>query len=342
MALLRAARPLADAVLATVVYADLFDFPLDRDEIGRDLIGVAAAPGEVGRALDALLAAGELRRAGEFIVLPGRAGLAALRRDRRARAARLWPRARRWGRALGALPFVRMVAVSGSLAVGNPDPRADLDYLLVTAPGRLWLVRAFAVAAVRLARPAGARLCPNYLLTTRALALDHRDLYTAHELLQAVPVAGAATYRRFRAGNAWAARWLPNRWRDAPAAPPESRLAGLGRWAGERALGGTPGDRLEAWEGGRKRARFGGQGDGAARFTGDLCEGHFGHHRREILRAYLERCAALGIAPPLVECVRRDLGGDTGHTWPVAASAGSGGLDTAGLVPAAVGTDECA
>ncbi|HEX5502698.1 MAG TPA: hypothetical protein VFW96_08750, partial [Thermomicrobiales bacterium] len=245
--------PLADAILATVVYADLFDFPLAPAEIRRDLIGVAAEAGEVARALDALIAAGDLARADEYVVLPGRARLAALRRDRRARCARLWPRARRWGRLLGALPFVRMVAVSGSLAAGNPDPRADLDYLLVTAPGRLWLVRALAVVVVRLARPLGARLCPNYLLTTRALALDHRDLYTAHELLQAVPVAGAATYRRFRAGNEWAARWLPNRWREAPAAPPEPRPARLARWAGERALGGALGDRLEAGEGRRTR-----------------------------------------------------------------------------------------
>ncbi|HEX5503591.1 MAG TPA: hypothetical protein VFW96_13285, partial [Thermomicrobiales bacterium] len=92
---------------------------------------------------------------------------------------------------------------------------------------------------------------------------------------------------------------------------------------------------LEAWEGRRKRARFGGLSDGAARFTGDLCEGHYGHHRQGVLRAYLARCAALGIAPPLAACVRRDVGDDVGQTWPAAPAPAPGGL-----VPIAVGSDE--
>jgi len=55
----------------------------------------------------------------------------------------------------------------------NPDAPADLDYLIVTAPGRLWTARALTIGLVRLARRAGRRVCPNYLLSTRALALEH-------------------------------------------------------------------------------------------------------------------------------------------------------------------------
>ena len=93
------------------------------------MIGVAATPEAAGRAIDALLADGALARDDGYPVLPWRTGLAALRHDRRSRATRLWPQARRFGRILARYPFVRLVAISGSLAAENPDRRADLDYL---------------------------------------------------------------------------------------------------------------------------------------------------------------------------------------------------------------------
>jgi hypothetical protein len=298
-------RRLTDAIQATVVYADLFDFALDCREVHRDMVGVAASRDKACLAVDALLRLGALTMVSGCVVLPGRGALAEQRRARRERAARTWPVARRVGRLIALIPFVRMVAVSGSLAADNPDARADLDYFIVTAPGRLWLVRAMTIVLVRLARGCGIRVCPNYLVTTRALALDHHDLFTAHELLQAVPLAGARTYRQLLASNEWAARWLPNRFQqEEHAVRDESGLpAAIGR-GGEALLGGRIGDRLEAWEAGRKQPRFGGI-DGTARFTADVCEGHFGHHRRRILREFQSRCRQLGIAVPAL-----DLAGD--------------------------------
>jgi hypothetical protein len=282
MALSVSPTRLDHAILATVAYADIFDFPLDRLEVHRDLIGVGATADATFAALDGLVARGQLAEAAGHVTLPGREALRALRRERRARANLLWPTARRYGLRIARLPFVRLVAVSGSLAANNPDPRADLDYLIVTAPGRLWLVRAMTILIVRAARLRGVQLCPNYLLTTRALALARRELYTAHELLQIAPLAGDATYRRMLADNRWAAEWLPNRFHQAVAAPPLPPAAtALGR-VGGAALGGALGDRLEAWEGRRKQRRFG-SGDHGARFTDDVCEGHYGRARQHVL-----------------------------------------------------------
>src|SRR5262249_17206962 len=152
---------LADAVRATVAYADVFDFPLTDDEIHRDLIGMPAAAQETRAATAALIAEGLVGRASGFVCLPDRGDLADERCRRAEHARRLWPRAQRVGRILGTFPFVRLVAVTGSLAADNPDPRADLDYLIVAAPGRLWLARAMAVGLVRLARELEISICPN-------------------------------------------------------------------------------------------------------------------------------------------------------------------------------------
>lgn len=289
---------LEQAILATVAYADLFDFPLERLEIHRDLIGLAASADNTFAAVDLVIARGALREDDGYLSLPDRAGLGALRRERRARAMAQRPVAARYGRQIGRLPFVRLVALSGSLAAGNPDRRADIDYLIVTAPGRLWLVRAMTIVLVRAARTRGVQLCPNYLLTIRALNLGRRDCYTAHELLQIAPLVGGDTFRFLLDRNRWAANWLPNRYRQVAASPAPPSPGGLASRVGELALAGRIGDRLEGWEARRKQRRFG-SGDHGARFTDDVCEGHYGRAREWVLREFDRRCALIGIAPPL-------------------------------------------
>jgi len=44
-----------------------------------------------------------------------------------------------------------MVAITGSLAMNNVENNPDIDYLVVTVGGRLWMVRAMVLAAARLA-----------------------------------------------------------------------------------------------------------------------------------------------------------------------------------------------
>jgi len=231
-------------------------------------------------------------------VLPGRRGLAELRWERSEQAGRLWPVAQRLGESLSRFPYVRLVAVTGSLAAGNPDARADIDYLIVTAPGRLWTVRALAIVLVRLARQAGVAVCPNYLLSTRALALEHQDLFTAHELLQATPMAASAIYRRMLDGNRWVERWLPNRYRRCHGLPTALPDAGRMQRSAEAVLGGCLGDRFEAWEARRKQQRLGQNGHG--RFTADVCEGHFGSGRRRTLQHFAQHCRQYGIVPPVL------------------------------------------
>ena len=60
MALARFDERLGDAVQATIAYADLFDFPLEPEEIWRDLIGVAAGRDLTRATIDGLVAAGQL------------------------------------------------------------------------------------------------------------------------------------------------------------------------------------------------------------------------------------------------------------------------------------------
>lgn len=228
-------------------------------------------------------------------MLRGREALAERRASQMARAGQLWPAARRYGRTIAHLPYVRMVAVTGALAMNNTKHGDDIDFLVVTAPGRVWLARAAVILVVRLSRIRGVHLCPNYILADTALTQERRNLFVAHELAQMRPVAGQALYWQMRAANAWANEYLPN----AGSLPQPELDYQPGLWgrrlqaALEWLLAGRLCDRLEAWERTRKTIRFQpqlNQAGSAARLDADHVQGHFNDYGNKALATYAERC----------------------------------------------------
>lgn len=290
----------AAAVLETLAYSDVFDWPLSLEEI-HTFLPAPAASAEVAVALDSLQRDGRVDATGPWWALGGRESLAERRWQWGAAARQLWPVARRAAVRVAALPWVRLVAVSGSLAVGAAEPDADIDLFVVTEDGRLWLARALTIALARATtRSATAGtplLCPNYLLSTSALSLPERDLFTARELAQLVPIAGWSTYRALLDANAWYRDFLPNH-RGAQAAQPEPRRAPVQRVA-ETLLGHRRVDRLERWEMSRKIARLtAGDPGREVRFGPTLCKGHFGGHGQRVMEAYEQRLARLQLVAP--------------------------------------------
>ncbi len=291
---------LEQAILRTVLYADIFQYPLTEEEVYRYLAGIKATRQAVHDGLQACLA-GEKRlaRCGPYYLLPGREEIAPLRLQRAQTAARLWPRARFYGRLLAHIPFVRMIAITGSLAMNNVDPGGDLDYLVVTQPGRLWLARGLAILLVHFAALHGDRVCPNYFLSERALYLDDQNLFSAHELVQMVPLAGMQVYTAMRQENLWVSDYLPN----AGAAPDvqmgKERLENEQRsWiqkAGERFLQSRVGDQLESWEMQRKLRKFHAlaRSHAEAQFGPDFCKGHVDDHEGHTLHSYTDRLQLL-------------------------------------------------
>jgi hypothetical protein len=297
------ARVVETAILHTLAYVDIFDYPLTAAEIHRYLAGVAAPITLVETLLgNGRLVPGRLATCDGYFVLAGREAIVATRRRRARAARRLWPSAMHYGRILASLPFVRMVAITGSLAVDNVEEDADIDYLVVTANDRLWLCRAFTILIVRLAARRGITLCPNYLLSERALVFREQNLYTAHELAQMIPISGMAVYQEIRRRNDWVVGWLPNA-NSPPPLPdaPQTRARPPQRTAGslvEKILSTPLGAALEGWERERKIARFSKQHNrnrAEAQFSADWCKGHFEGHAARVLRAYRERLEALEV-----------------------------------------------
>lgn len=277
-------NPLQRGILLVVTYADVFDFPLTVEEIHR-YCGIKASFNDIYAETHRFRL---LNRIGDFYMLPGREELAVTRACREKISDRLWPQAIRYGKIIAGLPFIRMLAVTGSLAVNNTDDPADIDYLIVTEPGHLWTCRAMVLAIGKLAFRRGLNLCPNYLVTTRALEFQEHTLYVAHELTQMVPLSGLDIYAEIRQRNTWVADYLPN----ADGLPPTPASVDWTDSTPKRRsifekLAQTPlGAWFERWEMDRKIHKLTREQGFSAEssFSADVCKGHDQLHQSRIQR----------------------------------------------------------
>lgn len=295
-----AATAIERAVLETVAYSDVFDYPLRADEVHRYLHKVHSTMEATAASLAKWSApGGALAQRHGFYMLRGREGLVDVRRTRTLHAARLWPVAVYYGHLIAALPFVRMVGVTGSLAWDNIDQEGDIDYLIVTEPDHLWTCRWLVAVLVQLTRLKGVRLCPNYVVSKRALTLGEPNLFAAYELMRMTPIAGFAVYRRLRRANRWAARLLPNAVEPQghPRLARTARKRALARLAhgAERLLRSPLGTLLERYEMNYRIAkRFrNGLAGGEASYGVDWFKAHTSGHRQRALAAFAERLDAL-------------------------------------------------
>lgn len=198
------------AVLRSVIYASLFDYPLTLAQLRATLVGVRADEPTVAswlRDSDLLQLSIEHR---EGLYFPAARGELVATRARRELLSRdLLERDRRLLALVSNMPFVRMVAVSGSLAHLNAEHSADLDLFVITAPQRVWSVT---VAVLLLARACGwrKRMCLNYVISENALPIAPADLFSANQIIHLRPISGTDVFARFVAANPFVSEVYPN------------------------------------------------------------------------------------------------------------------------------------
>jgi hypothetical protein len=198
------------AILRGVIYSSVFDYPLSAEELWRSLPRVTMPIDAMTRAIaERPFLRDRIERIDGWYVPAGGHDLIQRRRDREA-ASRAFLQAHRGTlNVICALPFTRLVAISGSLAHLNADKDADLDLFIVTSGARVWTVALSLVAVARLIRRRNV-VCANFLLADSHLSLDQHDLYTASQVLHLRPVIGARVFDQFLAANPFVHDWFPN------------------------------------------------------------------------------------------------------------------------------------
>lgn len=210
------------AILKTLAYADIFDYPLKESEVKKWLIGKKVVDDSYFReTLTRLVEQGRTSSQAEYYFLPGRAHLVTVRRRRKKASLQKIKLAEKVADRLKLIPLIKMVALSGALAMENAREEDDADLMIVTAPDRLWLTRVPTILLTELfadrRRPQDTRfankICLNVFLDEGALGIEiqDQDIYFAHEVAQLRPLWDrGGVYRRFIEENSWIAEFLPN------------------------------------------------------------------------------------------------------------------------------------
>jgi len=218
----RKSAEINDAVLKTLAYADLFDYPLRLEEIHDGLLDCAATVEEVQDALQDWERRGVIEQNSGLFFLRDRRQLVAGREQRRQQTQALLQKHAWLLRWLVKFPGVRSVSLSGAAAFENCKKADDLDVFIITAPRRLWSVY---VALVILLKLLGKRqtICLNCLFDQEHLRLNEHDFFLAHQIAFLRPFCGGEYFRQFLLANAWIYSHLPQRRRAAEtlmSAPP--------------------------------------------------------------------------------------------------------------------------
>src|SRR5690606_10721100 len=119
--------------------------------------------------------------------------------------------ANRKGKLIGSFPFVRGVMASGSFSKGYMDKDSDLDFFIITAPGRLWIARMLIALYKRVFLFNSHKyFCCNYFIASDDLEIEEKNLFTATELATLIPLYGGSTYQQLMRENQWVKEFFPN------------------------------------------------------------------------------------------------------------------------------------
>lgn len=122
---------------------------------------------------------------------------------------------------LSLIPTIKMIAISGSLAMKNADKNSDIDLFIITKNETLWTTRLFVYFLLKVfnfqIRKRGNKnqkdkLCLNMWMDECNLVWKtHRNIYTAHEIAQLIPLVNKdKTYEYFLSQNKWITKYWSN------------------------------------------------------------------------------------------------------------------------------------
>lgn len=206
------------AILRTLAYADVFDYPLTKEEIWKFLISEKKVSFEkIHKELEPKNL--PVDSEGKYFFLKGRNKIVKTRKIREKWSDKKLKVARRVAIWLKMIPWVKMVAVTGALSMKNAKKDDDIDLFFITDTDRLWLSRGIVVTFLRLfglyRRPQKVKdmICPNMLLDEAHLRVPKKEqnLFTAHEVCQLKLIWQKENlYQKFLEENQWAKKYLAN------------------------------------------------------------------------------------------------------------------------------------
>jgi hypothetical protein len=202
---------LEDAILRTLSYFDIFNYPLKVSEIF-NFLQLKVNQSELQDALSEMAANGQIYVNGDLFSLQSPLPIFERRQKGNALADSLLPKVKEKANLIFQFPFVRSVMASGSFSKNYMDDTSDFDFFIICAPQRIWISRMLLVLYKKLFLKNSHRyFCINYFIDESNLAIDEKNIFTATELATVLPLTGRYHYEQLiKANHEWILSTFPN------------------------------------------------------------------------------------------------------------------------------------
>lgn len=235
-------------ILRLLAYFDIFQYPLTKKEIRQFF------PGFIDEErLESLLQSMVLDKTVflhyDFYSLHNNPLLAYKRIEGNFRAKKLIPKAYSIGRFLYRFPFVRAIAISGSLSKDFADEKADIDFFIITKANRLWIARTIMHLFKKLTFITGHQhyFCMNYYIDEEALLIQDKNIFTAIEIGTLLPVRGNEMLDQFFEVNKWSSEFFNQFGKLKVGSTAKKDIQSWYKRFSEWIFNNRPGDLLDEW-----------------------------------------------------------------------------------------------
>jgi len=198
------------ALLQTIIFFDIFDFALTREELCEYMLYKQWTLAELKEFTNHELFLVETH---SHVYLKGRPLSVKVREDKEHYARKLIKKTKKYVKFMQMLPFVRMVALCNNLSFYNAERESDIDLFIVTEKNRMFLARSMVwlytqiLGVRRHGRKTRGRFCLTFFVAKDALNLEHikleNDIYFVFWLRLMKPLTGHETYKELIAENKW-------------------------------------------------------------------------------------------------------------------------------------------
>lgn len=203
--------PISLNILKTLVYYDIFSYPLKADEIYYNLSVNHCTVKDIESELTLLCEKGLVFRINDFYLLQNNPDFVRRRMDGNNLCDKRIKSAFRMSKLISRFPYVRAIFLTGSISKGYMDKESDVDYLIITKPGRLWVCKLFLTLFKKIFLLNSRKVfCINYYIDYDHLEIEEKNVFTATEIVTLIPVWGRKYYDEFYSKNIWVKNYYPN------------------------------------------------------------------------------------------------------------------------------------
>ena len=189
-----------NCIIRQLLYYDIFDHILTEKELVKD----CSLNKNTRNHFQVLIDHGLIFKLNGYYAIRNENELSDKRKKGEENTQRSMPRAMKMAKLISKFPFVRAVALSGSISKGYMDSFKDVDYFIITKPRRLWLTRIMLIFYKKVFLLNSFRFfCLNYFIDENNLKIESRNIFTATEINTLIPVYGFKLMRSFYKSNDW-------------------------------------------------------------------------------------------------------------------------------------------